>query len=134
MSIFHSPWCRITYTLVKGSTYDVVKSGQGIVFIFGIWIEPRIRVNAGYFSLSHQIFQNDQLIRTHSWTGWTATQLPGGYSSDFWVSVFFNKAVDATYGRSGVFLYRPQVEFQGAGLYIQSEFAVAEQDHYFLIG
>jgi hypothetical protein len=77
-----------------------------------------------------------QLIATWPVQGNTATDLGGRGSANIWVSQFFWRAGWATYNHLGVFLYRPTIEFAiwgPGGTTLSHEFAVAEEDHNFVV-
>jgi hypothetical protein len=132
MSVYHSSLCRMAWTSVPA----VVPSSQYLSVAFGLTLDTGIWFTSGNFYINFNFFQAaGQLVRSTSWSGFIGTNLPGRPSGGIWLSYWWNRASDAT-GGSGIFLFRPSIVFVlwgPGGSIITGEFAVAEEENYFLI-
>lgn len=137
MSVFHTPRCQIRWTQVmQGSRANVAVANQSFALSFGLSLDPQIWLSPGFFTIHHTVLEEGDIIATWPVQGSTQTDLGGRGSANIWVSQFFWTAATATGNRSGVFLYRPTIRFGiwGPGMTtITNEFAVAEEDHNFLV-
>src|ERR1700676_1545960 len=133
-SVFHSPACEMTYALVPTQS----KGSDPFSLQFGLHIsDTSLWVESGIFTASFPIYKDGQLVADPVWAGWTPTQFPK--FTDLWMGWFYARALDATGGSGGVFNFRPQIFFirwgpGGSGISpFPPEFAVAEEDQYFVI-
>ena len=136
MSIFHTPKCRIHWTdVMQGNTHNQAVSTASFMLKFDFSLDPSIWYTAGYFSADFAILQDDRRIGGAVFGGWTATDLPCRPAPELWLSYWWSRAANATNQRSGLFIFRPTIRFTmwASGTPIPGEFAVAEEDHYFLI-
>jgi hypothetical protein len=135
MAVLHTPRCRINWTNVaQGARQDRVKPYESFALNFGMTWDPNIRISAGQFNFHFTIFdENGVLVYDWIWKGWTPTELPS-LPANCWLSHWWPQAIYAT-GRGGFFQFRPSVYFQmgGIGQGWWDEFAVAEEDHFFVI-
>jgi NADH:ubiquinone oxidoreductase subunit len=136
MSAFHTPRYRITWTdVTQGSTHDLAFGNQSFAVWFGLSFDATIWFTAAYFRITHKIFQDGQLVKPPSWSGWIATDLRGRPNANIVISHFWSQDSNV-HSVGGLFSYRPTIAFEmwGPGhSYIASEFASAEQDRYFII-
>ena len=138
MSVYHTPRCRILWTEVRqgGQPTNVVTYHGDLELRFGLSLDTAIWYTSGNFFMKFVMLQDGQIVANHPWSGWTPHH-PGRPNPNIWVSLWWTRASYATNGRFGVFLFQPSVHFSmwgPGGAPIPSEFAVAEQDHYFVVG
>lgn len=122
---------------MQGSRANVAVVDQSFALSFGLSLDPQIWMSSGFFTIHHTVLlEGGDIAATWSAQGLTQTDLGGRGSANIWVSQFFWRAATATGNRVGVYLYRPMIQFGiwGPGMTtLTNEFAVAEEDHYFLI-
>jgi len=138
MSVYHTPRCRILWTEVYqgGRPTNVVTYYGDLQLFFGISWDTAIWYTSGNFFIKFGMLQDGQIVASHLWSGWTPHLTSRPYPN-FWIRMGWNRASDATNGRWGVILFQPSVHFSmwgPGGAPFPSEFAVAEQDHYLVVG
>jgi hypothetical protein len=122
---------------MQGSRANVAVWDRSFALSFGLSLDPQIWQSPGSFTIHHTVLlEGGDQVATWPTQGNTATDLGGRGSANIWVSQFFWRAGWATANHLGVFLYRPMIQFAiwGPGMTsLSNEFAVAEEDHNFLI-
>lgn len=138
MTLTHTSRVQITSTSIvsNAANPEVVMADNPVVLYVNLHVDPSVRLPAGTFRLNFDIFKDSQLINRHTWSGWTSLEFPSWEYQ--WRSMFYPTGKTLTNSRyDGVFLYKPSIEFHmwgpGGVSSGYAEFAIAEQDRYFML-
>jgi hypothetical protein len=120
MPLLHTPECRTNFFTIEqanpagtGVITDRFVPNFPLVAYINVTINQNIWFTAGYVTLKFDVLQGGDLIYRRSWTGWTATDLPGRPATNFWLNFSFFRATDFTDGqRRGIFLFKPSIYFE----------------------
>lgn len=140
--VTNTPRMHFTWTMVSrgGAARYVIPPHEPLTLYVGLYVDRNLTFEAGYFTLRLDVFNNENTERFGTVNQYWAPDFRvffAGTSNEVWIQQVWPTATQLTRGRSGFFFFRPfllkQFIAPGGASVGGSQFAVAPEDHYFLI-
>jgi hypothetical protein len=134
MSAFHSPRCRIVFTMLicNGVVRDVAAPDQPISMVVGAEVNPTLQTDPGFWVFNWNVSSVNLPGEAYTAFHWIGLNSNFPVVGSLVATVTWTQATQVVTGSEGIWLFQPELRFNLSGKG-RDEFAVVEEPHNFLI-